>query len=127
MAERPLCRRNDYVRIKCDQFSREFAGAVCIAFGRTTINLQIASLNPTQLLQRLRERHPADLIVRIVCGWASGQYPDAAHPIWLLRAHHKWPRGRSATNHFDEIAPPHGRLAAQERASYHSAAVLRKG
>jgi hypothetical protein len=37
--------------------------------------LRIASLNPTQLLQRLRQRYPSSLVVRIVCGRASRTIP----------------------------------------------------
>src|SRR5262249_48783119 len=61
---------------------------------------------PAGLLQPLQERADTGLKIWIVCGGGQ-EYPDAPHPLRLLRARRKRPHGRRATEKRDELATLH--------------------
>src|ERR1700756_2160697 len=73
------------------------------------VDAQVLPLAPTQRLQALpkgrRARLSFGVIFRIV-----HQHCAPAHPVRLLRAGRKWPRGRAAEQR-DELAPPHSRTS----------------
>jgi hypothetical protein len=73
------------VRAKRDQFGR--------GKPRTVLIFDIASFDPTQLLQRLAEHRFAGLSVRIGFSGGTGEHADAPHPLGLLRACRERPYG----------------------------------
>src|SRR5262249_8219278 len=74
----------------------------------TRVESDVAAFFPPELLKSLPECGEERRSFQIVLGIAH-QHGDPPHPLGLLRACNKRPRGRSATNHFDEITPSHGR------------------
>src|SRR5262245_7075143 len=76
-----------------------------IARAPAVIDPHIAAVGPAQLLQPLQKRRDAGLSFRIVRSQVH-EYPDAAHPLRLLRPCRKRPRRRRAAEQRDELAPP---------------------
>src|SRR5262245_579724 len=74
--------------------------------GPTSLDLRIAAVCPTQLLQCLPERRNAGLAFGIVCGYGH-KNTDPPHAITLLRPRRERPRGRRAADQRDELAPSH--------------------
>src|SRR5262245_19133813 len=72
--------------------------------GPTNLDLRIAAVCPTQLLQGLPERRNAGLAFGIVCGYGH-KNADPPHAITLLRARHPRPRRSRAAEQRDELAP----------------------
>ena len=72
---------------------------------RTVLVSNVASLGPTQLLQRLAEYPLEGLSVRIAFGGGTGEHADAPHALALLRARRERPRRRRAAEQRDELAP----------------------
>ena len=97
----------DDVRRERDQFRRVSANV-----GRhwpSAQRVSIRTLRPTvqpNCCQRLQERRDAGLTFRIVRGCGQ-EHADAPHPLGLLRARRKRPRGRRAAEKRDELAPFH--------------------
>src|SRR5262245_28645263 len=83
--------------------------------GPTSLDLRIAAVCPTQLLQCLPERRNAGLAFGIVCGYGH-KNTDPPHPLALLRASRERPRRRRAQQH-DELAAPDHSITSSARAS----------
>src|SRR5262245_14446497 len=86
-----------------------------ISGGPTNLDLRIAAVCPTQLLQCLPERRNASLAFGIVCGYGH-KNTDPPHPITLLRARRDRPRGRAAEQR-DEFASGAHSITSSARAS----------
>src|SRR5262249_54994048 len=67
-----------------DQLSCKGASLVGIAAGPTIVDLDIASFDPAQALQAVRQRSDIGLSLRIALG-VSHEDADAPHPLGLLR------------------------------------------
>src|SRR5262245_35859812 len=89
---------------------------VVVSGGPTNLNLRIAAVCPTQLLQCLPERCNAGLAFRIVCGYGH-KNADPPHAITLLRARRQRPRRSRPTEQRDELAPPDHSITSSARAS----------
>src|SRR5262249_61097640 len=76
-----------------DQVSCKSAGLVGIAAGPTIVDLDIASFDPAQALQALRQRCDIGLRLWIALG-VSHQDADAPHPLGLFRPCLQPPCGR---------------------------------
>src|SRR5262249_39754846 len=77
-----------------------------IVLAPANVDPHIATLAPTQLLQRLQERRDLRLTFRIGGGHVH-EHADAPHPLALLRACRERPRRRCAADQRDELAAPH--------------------
>src|SRR5262245_32792186 len=98
-----------------DQLSCKSAGLVGIAAGPTIVDLDIASFDPAQALQALRQRCDIGLRLWIALG-VSHQDADAPHPLGLFRPCLERPCGRRAAEQCDELVPSHS-ITAFARAS----------
>src|SRR5262245_55817166 len=83
--------------------------------GPTSLDLRIAAVCPTQLLQCLPERCNAGLAFGIVCGYGH-KNTDPPHAITLLRPRRDRPRRRPADQR-DEFAPPDHSITSSAVAS----------
>ena len=85
--------------------------------GPARVDVHVAALAPSQLLQALLERRDAGLIVRVV-GGRGHQHADAPHPLRLLRARGERPRRSRTAEKRDELAALHAcsqRLGTRHR------------
>jgi hypothetical protein len=87
-----LARRGqDDVRLKRDQFRREFAIEVGIAPAPANINPHVLTFGPTQFLQALPERSNASLSFGVIRS-RTHEHTDPRNLLALLRPHRDWPR-----------------------------------
>jgi hypothetical protein len=70
------------------------------------VDLEVATDNPSQLLQTLSDCRNAGLRSWII-GLSLFQPADASHPIWLLRVSTERPSRRSAADKANKFAPSH--------------------
>src|SRR5262245_10230739 len=116
MRQRSARGQNDVWR-QGDQFRSIFAIVLGIGCGKAIINPHIVAVGPAQLLQSLLECREAYLDVLIVRGQAR-KHPDPPHPLPLLRARGKRPRGRRhAAEQRHERAALHHSITSSARAS----------
>jgi hypothetical protein len=95
-----MCKQ--HIGPQVDQLFRE--GLRLRTSGRkTSLDVDITALRPSEPLQLLSKFHDARLGFRIVLGQAH-QHPDAPHPLRLLRARRERPRCRRAAEKGDEHA-----------------------
>src|SRR5262245_3945018 len=87
-----------------------------ISGGPTNLDLRIAAVCPTQLLQCLPERRNAGLAFGIVCGYGH-KNTDPPHAITLLRPRRHRPRRRRAAEQRDELAASDHSITSSARAS----------
>src|SRR5262245_40620698 len=87
---------------------------VVVSGGPTNLDLRIAAVCPTHLLQCLSERRNAGLAFGIVCGYGH-KNTDPPYAITLLRARRQRPRRRAAEQR-DELAAFHS-ITSSARAS----------
>src|SRR5262249_32678833 len=106
--------RNNGVRCERHQFGRIFASVVGIAFRPASVDPNVATDHPAQLLQLLQERTDASLIFRII-GGCSLDDADPPHALGLLRPRRERPCRRTAEQR-DERAAPHS-ITSSARAS----------
>src|SRR5262249_45425209 len=92
------------------------------AFCPTIFDLNVLALNVSDLFQSLLKRAQA-FRVRARRGAAK----ETDYRPWLLRARSKRPRGRSASNHFDELAPSHRLPPSSGWATYRFRLAPRSG
>src|SRR5262245_13901108 len=85
-----------------------------ISGGPTNLDLRIAAVCPTQLLQCLPERRNAGLAFGIVCGYGH-KNTDPPHAITLLRPRRGGPR--RAAEQRDELATPDHSITSSARES----------
>src|SRR6476646_7872390 len=83
--------------------------------GPTNLDLRIAAVCPTQLLQCLPERRNAGLAFGIVCGYGH-KNTDLPHAITLLGPRRQRPNCCAAEQR-DELAPPDHSITSSARAS----------
>src|SRR5262249_43018421 len=95
-----------YVGHHGDQLSCKGASLVGIAASPTIVDLDIASFNPTQVLEASQQRCDIGLGLRITLG-VSHEHADAPHPLSLLRARRERPYRSRAAEQRDELAPSH--------------------
>src|SRR5262245_55888119 len=96
--------KND-VRRERDQFGSIFADPHRVARGPTDVDLQVATLAPTELLKSLAKCcQSAQRLLVIVS--PRQQHADPPHALGLLRARRERPRHRRAAEQRDELAPP---------------------
>src|SRR5262249_6499887 len=77
-----------------------------VAIGPTMVDPHVATVRPTQLLQRLNKC--CEIGLRFTIGFVPPhQYADPAHQLRLLRARRERPRHRRPAEQRDELAPPH--------------------
>src|SRR5262245_35096686 len=79
------------------------------------VDPHVVADSPAQLLQPLMESCEARLSFSII-GDGIHEYADPPHPR-LLRPCREWPRGRSAAEQRDEVAPPHHSITGSACAS----------
>src|SRR5262249_35104667 len=96
---------DQHVRCETRQLSKGGAYPVSVRCRKANIDVDIAPIVPTQLLEFLSKRRYLGLSRKIGLG-IPHQHTDAPHPIGLLRASRKRPSGRCAAEH-NELAPPH--------------------
>src|SRR5262249_60907747 len=84
------------------------------AFRQASVDPNVATDHPAQLLQLLQERTNASLIFRIIRG-CSLDDADPPHALGLLRPRRERP-GRRTTEQPDELAPRHS-ITSSARAS----------
>src|SRR5262249_26039889 len=95
------------VRAEGDKFSSVLAQVLGVEATPTVVDLHVAAVNPTQLLQGLQKRRKGGLTLRIIRSQPE-KYADTAHSVDLLSAHRERRRGCYATgNRKDELAPSH--------------------
>src|SRR5262245_48933267 len=105
--------KND-VRRERDQFGSIFADPHRVARGPTDVDLQVATLAPTELLKSLAKCcQSAQRLLVIVS--PRQQHTDPPHALGLLRPHSERPRRRPAEKR-DELATPHS-ITSSARAS----------
>src|SRR5262249_39798638 len=75
----------------------------------------ITSDRPAELLQPLQQCRETPLSLGIAPGQIH-EYPDAPHPLAVLRSRSDRPRGRCAAEKRDEVAPSHS-ITSSARAS----------
>src|SRR5262249_33970181 len=92
------------------------------AFCPTIFDLNVLALNVSYLFQSLPKRAQA-VRVRVRRGAAK----ETEYRPRLLRARSKRPRGRSASNHFDELAPSHRLPPSSGWATYRFRLAPRSG
>src|SRR6185436_16391528 len=81
--------------------------------GPTSLDLRIAAVCPTQLLQCLPERRNAGLAFGIVCGYGH-KNTDPPHAITLLGPRRQRPNCCAAEQR-DELAPPDHSITSSAR------------
>src|SRR5262245_24461660 len=82
--------------------------------GPTSLDLRIAAVCPTQLLQCLPERRNAGLAFGIVCGYGH-KNTDPPHAITLLRTRRDRPCRRRTAEQRDELAALHHSITSSAR------------
>src|SRR5258708_34715721 len=70
----------------------------------TIVDLDIASFNPTQVLEALQQRCDIGLSLRITLG-VSHEHADAPHPLGRPRPRRERRCSRRAAEPYDEVAP----------------------
>ena len=97
---------DDHVGRERDELHRGRPQSICIGNAETSLDLQVATFNPTQLGQRLAQRGPNRLEPRIAV--IIGIQPtEQWHAPVRLRARRERPRRRRAAEERDEVAPFH--------------------
>jgi len=95
----------NYIWRQRDHLRCVFASALGVSQGRASVDLQVRSNSPPQLLQSLLEcLHPRSRL-RVILG-EVGEHSRTAHSIRLLRARRERPRRRPAEER-NELAPLH--------------------
>src|SRR5262245_15417172 len=84
--------------------------------GPTNLDLRIAPVCPTQLLQCFPERRNAGLAFGIVCGYGH-KNTDPPYAITLLRARHPRPCHRRPAEQPNEVATTDHSITSSARAS----------
>src|SRR5262249_24422016 len=105
----------DGVGSRADQLFRKNLHPINVAIGPTIVDPHVATVRPTQLLQRLNKC--CEIGLRFTIGFVPPhQYADAPHSPALLRARREPPRRRRAAEQRDELALVHS-MTSSARAS----------
>src|SRR5262245_27723109 len=107
---------DNHIWCRAHQFFCQRMRALNVACSPVIVRSDVASLRPTQILQRLAEGRNTGLSLGVALGKAH-QHADPPHPLTLLRAHHSGPRRRcAAAEQRDELAAFHS-ITSSARAS----------
>src|SRR5262245_16163337 len=109
----------NYIWRQRDQLRCVFASALGVSQGRASVDLQVLSNTPPQVLQSLLEcLHPRS---RLRVGLREvGEHAHTAHSLALLRARRERPYHRRTAEYRNEVAPLHLRghsITSSARAS----------
>src|SRR5580704_4783353 len=95
---------DDDVRRQIDQLLCKNFDAADVTASPAVIDLEIAALAPTKLVETLPKYLNARTCVRVVLG-GRHQHANPAHPLALLRARRQRPRESSASERSNEFPP----------------------
>ena len=95
---------DDDVGRQINQLLCKHFDAADVTASPAVIDLEIAALAPTELVETLPKYRNARTCVRVVLG-GRHQHADAPHPIGLLRMRTKRPRERRAAKCGNEFSP----------------------
>src|SRR5262249_16494456 len=94
------------VGLQSDQLFCECLNSDCVGIAPAIIDSEVASIRPAELLKALPKYSHAGADIRIAFR-NRHQHADTTNSLRLLRARRERPRGYSATNQRDELAPLH--------------------
>ena len=117
----------NHFRVQADQFLRKHLHALDVASAPAIVDMDVVTLDPTQLIEPLAERRIPSLYLHIGLGECSKR-TNPPHTLGLLSVRSERPSDRPAAEKCDEFAPSHlPPPKTPDRASYRLTVALWAG